>query len=105
MSGATTAIRSGGQGLLLVEGVLDFATVPALAAEGERLLPASGRVEIDLSGVTAANSAGLALLLEWLEIARRRNLGLRFRDLPDPLVRLARLTNLTNLLPVSPAGG
>jgi phospholipid transport system transporter-binding protein len=104
MSGAT-AIRSGGPGVLLVVGVLDFATVPALAAEGERLLPVSGRVEIDLSGVTAANSAGLALLLEWLEIARQRKLGLRFRALPDPLVRLARLTNLTNLLPVSPAGG
>jgi phospholipid transport system transporter-binding protein len=84
-----------------VRGVLDFATVASLAAEGERLLTGPGAVEIDLSGVTSANSAGLALLLEWLDLARRRQLRLRFRNLPEPLVRLAELTNLTEVLPLA----
>ncbi|MCU0833251.1 MAG: STAS domain-containing protein [Chromatiaceae bacterium] len=86
---------------LVVRGVLDFATVGPLAAEGERLLVGPGVVEIDLSGVTSANSAGLALLLEWLDLARRRQLRLRFRNLPEPLVRLAELTNLTEVLPLA----
>jgi len=81
--------------------VLDFATVAPLLAEGERLLRGPGPVEIDLAGVTSANSAGLALLLEWLDLARRRQLRLHFRNLPESLVRLAELTNLGDLLPVA----
>ena len=104
MSIAATMVALGA-GALKVDGPLDFSTVAALAADGERLFPSQGRVEIDLSGVTTANSAGLVLLLEWMEIARRRKLTLRFRHLPDPLVRLAALTYLTGLLPLARSGG
>lgn len=104
MTASAASVTARGQGRLVVEGTLDFSTVPALAVEGARLFPASGRVEIDLAGVGAANSAGLVLLLEWLEIARGRKLSLRFRNLPDSLVGLAGLTNLTNLLPASSGG-
>jgi phospholipid transport system transporter-binding protein len=84
-----------------VEGVLDFTTAARLASEGERLFKGRGPIEIDLRGVSSANSAGLALLLEWMELARRRNLPLRFRNLPESLARLSDLTNLTRILPVS----
>jgi phospholipid transport system transporter-binding protein len=91
-----------GDTALRVEGVLDFTTVGPLAVEGRRRFSGTGPLEIDLGAVVQANSAGLALLLEWLDLARQRNLTLRFRNLPDSLVRLAALTNLTNLLPVVP---
>lgn len=94
-------VSSGATGFR-VEGVLDFSTVGPLAAEGEGVLSGSGPLEIDLSGVVQANSAGLALLLEWLDLARRRNVPLRFRNLPESLTRIAALTNLTDLLPISP---
>jgi phospholipid transport system transporter-binding protein len=90
-----------GDTLLRVEGVLDFTTVGPLAVEGGRLLSGEGPLEIDLGAVVRANSAGLALLVEWLDLARRRKLSLRFRNLPDSLARLAELTNLTNLLPLA----
>jgi phospholipid transport system transporter-binding protein len=82
-----------------IEGVLDFTTVARLAAEGERMFSGRGRVEIDLQGVRAANSAGLALLLEWMEQARRRRIVLRFHNLPESIERLARLANLSATLP------
>ena len=97
----TAAIVSQGAARFGVEGTLDFDSVVALVAEGERLFSGPGPVELDLQGVQEANSAGLALLLEWLDIARRRKLVLRFRNLPGSLVRLAELTNLGGLLPVS----
>jgi phospholipid transport system transporter-binding protein len=98
---STASLVPGAGSGFTLRGVLDFATVAPLVTEGERLLVGPGAVEIDLSGVTSANSAGLALLLEWLDLARRRQLRLRFRNLPEPLVRLAELTNLTEVLPLA----
>jgi hypothetical protein len=47
------------EGRLRVEGVLDFGTVTAVPRRPEACSPASGRLRIDLSGVSvAANSAG-----------------------------------------------
>ena len=93
---------------LVLAGVLDFDTVARLAVEGDVLLrtaAARGQTSlvIDLAAVERANSAGLALLLEWLEMARARGLSLSYAHLPDSLRRLAAVSNLNDLLP--PANG
>ena len=93
-------ILSKGNARFAVEGALDFSTVTGLAAEGDRLLRGRGPMEIDLGGVSAANSAGLALLLEWLDLAGRRGLRLRYLNPPESLVRLAGLSNLGGVLPM-----
>ncbi len=93
-------IRARGKAGFGVEGVLDFTTVARLAAQGERMFARGGRLEIDLQGVRSANSAGIALLLEWLDLARRRGVSLRFRNIPESLVSLAGLANLSGLIPV-----
>ena len=87
-----------------LSGVLDFSTVPCLAREGETLIGATQaqglrRLEIDLSGVELTNSAGLALLLEWMRLAQARDIRLTYRHLPDPLARIAAFSNLQGLLP------
>lgn len=87
-----------------VEGVLDFDTVVTLVAESRRQFVGKERLEVDLQGVRASNSAGLALLLEWLELAHERGISLRFRNLPESIARLAAITNLTGLLPVNNGG-
>jgi phospholipid transport system transporter-binding protein len=89
-----------GEGRFCLEGVLDFGTVTRLAASGRACLKGDANVDIDLAGVQAANSAGLALLLEWLDIARERGVKLTYRNLPDSLVRIAAVSNLESLLPV-----
>lgn len=94
-----------GQTRLGVEGVLDFDTVVPLIAESRRYFAGKERrLEVDLRGVRCANSAGLALLLEWLELAQKRGISLRFRNLPESLTRLAAISNLTGLLPVIKGG-
>lgn len=99
MSGAR--LISVGSGRLRVEGTLDFSTVSALVGEAESLFPTRGRLRIDLAGVESANSAGLALLLEWLDRARVRRLELQYLNLPDSLQRIASISNLGHLLPVA----
>lgn len=88
-----------GEGRYSLEGVLDFATVTRVAGKGIALLRRDALVDIDLAGVESANSAGLALLLEWLDVARARGARLAYRNLPDSLVRIAAVSNLATLLP------
>jgi phospholipid transport system transporter-binding protein len=100
-NGAAARLIAAGDGQARVEGPLDFASVPALLKAGDLLLRRPGAFQIDLGGVTAANSAGLALVLEWLDLARSRQVALRFLNLPDSLRRIAAFSNLEALLPVA----
>ena len=70
MSRATIVSR--GPGHYALEGVLDFQSVASLLSEGESMLAGQGMLDLDLGDVRESNSAGLALLLEWLDLARRR---------------------------------
>jgi len=87
-----------------VEGVLDFESVVPLLAESRAQFTGKQRLQIDLDGVRRANSAGLVLLLEWMELARRQGVSLRFHNPPKSLLRLAAVTNVTELLPVTNGG-
>lgn len=88
-------------GRLGVEGMLVFGSVGRLLRDSEALLPGNGPLLIDLQGVEGSDSAGLALLLEWLDRGRVLGRSIRFSNLPDSLRRIARLSNLESLLPTS----
>ena len=49
----------------------------------------SSEIEVDCGGVTESDSAGLAVLLDWLAHARNRKVPLRFVELPDRLFALS----------------
>ncbi len=59
---------------------------------------------IDFAGVSAADSAGLALLIEWLSGARGADRKLRYVNLPQQLQQLARLSEVEELLPTAASG-
>lgn len=104
MSSAT--LEAAGDGRFRVTGVLDAVTAPKLLRESDaRFANAPGAsLHIDLSGVTESDSAGLALLLEWLRIARRRQQTVHFANVPDQIAALARISEVESLiLPSSPA--
>jgi len=94
-------IRLTEHGKFLVSGDLTFASVARLLDEGDRLLAGITRPVIDLSEVTHCDSAGLALLLEWLDRGRAKGAQIRFCHLPESLLRIARLSNLDSMLPVA----
>lgn len=96
-SNATARLVVGADGSHRLEGELTFASVPKLAAAHPRH-PAT---TIDLGGVTRADSAGLALLLEWLRTAGEAGEELVYRDLPEQLAAIARVSNLAELLPTN----
>ena len=53
---------------------------------------------MNLGEVTRVDSAGLALLLEWLRLARSEGRAMRFTALPDKLLAIARLSGVDGLL-------
>lgn len=88
---------------LLAAGPLTFATARAACARGEAVMSASGAAqeiaqEIDCSGVTHADSAGLAVLIAWLGMAKRAGRRLRYTHLPQGLTALASISDLAELL-------
>jgi phospholipid transport system transporter-binding protein len=85
-----------------VSGALDAATVGDLLKQsGERFGNASA-LEIDLAGVAEADSAGLALLIEWVRMAKAAGSTIRFDNVPGQISALARISEVEDLLFGSP---
>ncbi len=83
-----------------VRGALTFATVRRALDMGlSALATARGAsIEVDCAGVGASDSAGLAVLIEWLAWARRSGRTLRFSNLPEALRAIARICEIEGLL-------
>lgn len=94
---------AGDPGRFRIEGELDFASVPALHQHATGLFEGCPKIDLDLSGVRRANSAGLALLIEWQGRARRAGLPFSLANLPPGLVNLARISELDQVLPLDRA--
>ena len=83
-----------------VNGVLHFTTVTTLLSEGSAAISNGRAAVIDLVGVKDSDSSGLALLIEWLSIARAASRSLRYENIPAQLHQLARLSEVEELLTV-----
>ena len=94
---ASFEVLEGGRARVI--GSLHFSTVSALLTAGRAAIKENGRAAvIDLAGVTASDSAGLALLIEWLSVAKSAGRTLRFENIPSQLQQLARLSEVEELL-------
>lgn len=89
---------AGAPGCYRLSGCFGFATAAAALARGEREFAAHSQVELDLAGVTATDSAGLAVLLAWVDGARKRGHRLRYVQLPEQLLGIAKITETAALL-------
>jgi phospholipid transport system transporter-binding protein len=88
---------------LLVEGPITMETAAALLDAGRGLcgqVECSGGRVIDLSGVSAVDSAALAIVLAWMRAARDNGRTLRLEGVPAQLQSLAALYDLGELLPL-----
>ena len=101
----SASIRAEADGQLLLAGVLDFRTGPALREQGRALIRASRAATLclDLTAVEKSSSVGLALLLAYLRDAEAAGKTLRVRALPADMRQIAEVCELLELLPVSAA--
>jgi phospholipid transport system transporter-binding protein len=89
-----------GDGVFQVCSQMSFSTVPELWRQSQRLFPRldAGRIELDLSQVRYADSAGLALLVAWVRWARVHGKEIRFTQAPQEVAALAKAAGLKALL-------
>lgn len=94
--------EEGARGGFRVSGELVFDTVPELLEQG-RVLFDDGvpGFDLDFSGVSRADSAGVALLIEWMRIAHRRHRNIVFRNVPEQMLAIARVSGVDDILPIA----
>jgi phospholipid transport system transporter-binding protein len=94
----TASIERDGAFHFRVVGEMTFSTAKQLLKQSESYFTGSQDVEIDLSQVTAADSAGLALLLEWKAAAADKGVQVAVNQLPESIVSIAHLCQIDALL-------
>ena len=87
-----------GEGRFALRGDMSFETAEAILRSSEEPFEQHTRIEIDLSGVTHADSAGLALMLEWITWANHTVREIRYVGMPDRIMAIAQTTEVDNLL-------
>jgi phospholipid transport system transporter-binding protein len=81
-----------GAGHFLVDGDLTFATIDKRTVKSLAFLSSHKDNTIDLGQVGNTDSAGLALMIEWIKYCRAKRTQVRFSNVPKQLLSLARLS-------------
>jgi phospholipid transport system transporter-binding protein len=81
-----------------VTGALTFDTVPDLYQSSSGWFEGEGDLILDLAQVERTDSAGLALLIEWLRHAQAAKRKLRFANIPAQVQTLIRINGLEDAL-------
>lgn len=86
---------------LSLSGELDHGGVCRALKEGRDWMNnGSAPLQVDLAGITRCESAGIALLLEWLRQARRQGRQIEFRRVPEQMQVLLKFFDLERVLPL-----
>jgi phospholipid transport system transporter-binding protein len=87
-------------GRLAARGALSFANARTARSEGLHALRTSSarELEVDCGGIAHSDSAGLAVLLDWMAVMKREGRPLCFVNLPPALLALARISGVEHML-------
>ena len=113
MSGPAAGVAGGGgaapasfeivataPGRLAVRGALTFGNARGARNEGLHALRTAGGqdLEMDCAGITHSDSAGLAVMLDWMAVMKREGRPLCFANLPPGLLAVARISGVEEML-------
>ena len=94
------------QGRIAIEGELNMQTVPEISKQLAEILAQPGNsgnetLVFDLAGISRSDSAGVALLVEAMQIAKASARSLSFIHLPQQMKEIAGVSGLLDILPIS----
>lgn len=87
-----------GDGHFSLSGEMGFRSADQILRASEEMFDDHTRIEVDLKGVDKTDSAGLALLLEWITWANHTVREIRFLNTPEKITAIARTTEVEGLL-------
>ena len=91
-----TARRAYEAGLRVIRDGADAAS--ARAGAGSASATSASPLQIDCAGVTESDSAGLAVLIEWLAAAGRAGRHVRYSNLPEGIRATAAISDVATFL-------
>jgi phospholipid transport system transporter-binding protein len=95
---ANFAIHATAPDRLEASGAMSYDSAARALVSGLALIPHRQPCTVDLSRVTEADSAGLAVLVEWLATARKRGTKVRYEGIPSQILAVARISDLEEML-------
>ncbi len=100
MSLPDAAVRVAAPGQITVSSALTFETARRVYEEGVAcfIRDGSASIAVDCAGVPKADSAGLAVLIEWRRWSRQHGRHLRFVNLPAQINAIAHLSEVSEVL-------
>ena len=87
-----------GDGKFAMQGSLTFETVADALEKSKTLFADHARVELDLTAVEESDSAGLALLLEWVNWAKNYVREIRYINVPKGILVIAQISEVDDML-------
>lgn len=96
------SIAQGAPGELVLAGVLDYRSAPALREAGRLLIDKNiaAVLSISCARVTKSSSVGLSLLLAFMRDAKAANKSLTVTGLPVDMREIAQVSGLLEILPL-----
>lgn len=95
---AQLTVSAPAPGILAMSGALVFATAAKALADARPAVARDEVTTLDLAGVTASDSAGLAVLLALRRAAQARGVTMAITSVPATLLALAQLGEVEDLL-------
>ena len=97
---APVELTESSPGNFTARGPLTFATARRARENGLAVLSAAGSkdIQVDCSGITASDSAGMTVLLDWLAFAKSNGRSMHYGNLPEQVQAIAHISDVLELL-------
>ncbi|WP_300370492.1 STAS domain-containing protein [Methyloprofundus sp.] len=82
---------------IIIKGDLTFSTINKAHTTALKLEQSAPSINIDLQQLGKIDSAGLALLIEWIKFAQASQTELRFTHIPAQLSALTKLCDISEI--------
>ncbi len=87
-----------GGGRFAIKGRLTYDTAAELLQQSKDKFANHSVIKVDMSEVTQSDSAGLALLLEWVNWAKHYVREIRYFNIPAPIQSIAEISEVDDML-------
>ena len=87
-------------GRLKLVGDLSFRSVPRLLEASLDMIREVPEITVDLADVERSDSAGVALLVQWMREVRSQGKSITYLNIPSQMLAIARVSSLDAVLPL-----
>lgn len=86
---------------IIIDGELSYGTASAVLEQATALFSKLDELDIDLAAVSSSDSAGVAVLVDWMRYAKQTDKHVVFHNIPAQILAIASASGLDEVLPVA----